>query len=133
MTIPELEEWIIHSFGQLGVQLEDSKTDFFSAGVDSLKAIQMRGLIIKLLDLGIDSSKCTSMIVYDCGNTEKLAKALFAIRTGNGDRAEDFTVTMTTLIQEYSRFEARTAGQTPKPESNVVVRSSNSIKACVSR
>ena len=124
MTIPELENWIFESFAQLGIRLEDAKTDFFSAGVDSLKAIQMRGLIIKNLDLGGNVSKCTSMIVYDCGNTEKLANALFAIRTGDGEKVEDEAAAMTDLIEQYSKFDVRVAGQTQKPESNVVVSSS---------
>jgi hypothetical protein len=121
LSIPELEKWIMESFALLGIQLEDSNTDFFSAGVDSLKAIQMRGLIIKNLALGGNVSKCTSMIVYDCGNGEKLAKALFAIRTGDVEDVEDETAMMTALIEEYSKFEARTAFHAKSPESNVVV------------
>jgi len=37
---------------KLGIRLEDKKTDFFAAGIDSLKAIRMRGSIIEKINLG---------------------------------------------------------------------------------
>ena len=116
-----LEDWIIKAFGDFGIQLDNSETDFFSAGVDSLKAIQMRGLIIKNLDLGGNVSECGSMIVYDCGNAVRLAKKLFAIRVGEVPRTESDEIDqMEGLIEEYSKFEVRAGGSKP-PESHVVV------------
>ena len=123
LSVPELEQWIIKSFAELGIHLENADTDFFSAGVDSLKAIQMRGLIIKNLDLGGRVSACTSMIVYDCGNATKLAVALFAIRAGEQAQSgsSDETAAMTSLIEQYSQFEQRPGTEVKVPESNVVV------------
>jgi hypothetical protein len=119
----ELEAWILKSFEKLGVRLEDAKEDFFSGGVDSLKAIQMRGLIIRSLDLGGNASKCPSMIVYDSGTTEKLAKALIHIRSGsvsiNGH--VDEISEMSGLIDLYSQFTERGPGAGKAPETNVVV------------
>jgi hypothetical protein len=65
LEIPELENWLISEFKKLGIEI-DAKSDFFAAGVDSLKVIQVRGLIIKNLDLGGDIANLGSMIVYDC-------------------------------------------------------------------
>ena len=127
LSVVELEAWIVKSFAELGMQLENAETDFFSAGVDSLKAIQMRGLIVKNLDLGGNISKCGSMIVYDCGNAARLAKALFAIRVG--EEAErgglDEIAVMDSLIVEYSKFKLRSEASSKTPKSNVVVCRSN--------
>jgi len=119
----KLEAWIVEEFEMLGVHLKDTEEDFFSAGVDSQKAIQMRGLIIRNLSLGGHASECPSMVVYDSGNTRKLAKALLDIRsgmTGNG-WAEDEIAEMDSLIEEYSQFVKRENGEKQTPESNVVV------------
>jgi hypothetical protein len=122
LSLEELEEWILNSFAELGIQLESSETDFFSAGVDSLKAIQMRGLIIKNLNLGGNVSKCGSMIVYDCGNAARLAKKRFAIRVGEepGSSGSDEIAVMRDLISQYSNFETRVGG-TKNLMSHVVV------------
>jgi hypothetical protein len=111
LGIPELQEWILKSFQEMGIPLDRISTDFFSAGVDSLKAIQMRALIIKNLNLGGNVSRCGSMIVYDTGNTAKLAKALFDIRTNAGveNRGINEVEGMRQLIGKYSKFERRTA------------------------
>jgi hypothetical protein len=71
----------------------------------------MRALIIKSLNLGGNVSRCGSMIVYDTGNTAKLAKALFDIRTNAGveNRSVNELEEMRQLIGEYSKFERRAA------------------------
>jgi len=118
-----LESWIINSFEKLGVRLENAKEDFFSAGVDSLKAMQMRGLMIRNLDLGGNASKCPSMIVYDSGTTEKLAKTLPDIRSGSVgvNRHVDEVSEMVQLIDQWSQFIEREPANEEAPESNVVV------------
>jgi acyl-CoA synthetase (AMP-forming)/AMP-acid ligase II len=119
----ELEKWILEAFKELSIQLKDTKEDFFSAGVDSLKAIQMRGLIINSLNLGGNASKCPSMVVYDSGNTEKLAKALLNIRSGetNISRVVDEVLEMDALVDEYSHFIERKGGDGKASETNIVV------------
>lgn len=123
LSVPELEEWILKSFAELGINLGSPGVDFFSAGVDSLKAIQMRGHIVKNLDLGGNVSKCASMIVYDCGNAAKLARTLYAIRTGDSREGEDSDdiPAMSSLIKRFSTFEQRSNGSEKLPESRVVV------------
>lgn len=116
----ELENWILAAFKTLGIRLEDSKTDFFSAGVDSLKAIQMRGLIIKSLDFSGNASNVPSMVVYDTGNTLKLAKSLAEIRAGTRglDDEQKEIAEMASLIQQYSIFDEHLNA---RPSRNVVV------------
>lgn len=102
----EMEIWIVKAFQSLGVNLADEKTGFFSAGVDSLKAIQMRGLIVKNLDMKGSAAKVPSMVVYDCGNTEKLARRLVQIRDGLEDAEEqaDEIAEMQDMIEWFSTF-----------------------------
>ena len=124
LDVEQLKEWLLRAFADLGISLENPETDFFSAGVDSLKAIQMRGLIIKNLSLGGNVTKCGSMIVYDCGNAARLAKKLVAIRLGeemdNGGISDEIAL-MKKLIEQYSKFETRSGGGSPTPKSHVVV------------
>lgn len=106
LSVPELEEWILGTVRSLGFDVQDASTDFFTAGMDSLQAIHLRGLILKNIDLACNDSKCTSMIAYDCGNTEQLARRLFVIRTG-GEVENEQKLTRTlaeSLIQKYSSF-----------------------------
>lgn len=106
LTVPELEDWILHALRDRGYGIEDVTTDFFSIGIDSLQAIHLRGMILKEIDLGGHEAECPPMIVYDCGNPQRLARKLYAIR--NGDDVEDMqgraTSTMRTLIDKYFDF-----------------------------
>ena len=106
LMIPDLEDWILRTVRSQGYEIEDVATDFFSAGMDSLNAIHLRGLILRNIDLGGHESECTSMIVFDCGNAERLARRLYAIRTGGGvDDERGWAIsTMKTLIDKYSDF-----------------------------
>jgi hypothetical protein len=122
----ELEAWILEKFQELDINILNTAADFFTSGVDSLKAIQMRGLIVKHLDTG--GTTCGSMIVYDCGNAKELAEKLYKLRVGgtaiDGDEKE--IETMKVLINRYSTFQKRQAEGTGsskllKQEPSVVV------------
>ena len=106
LTIPELEDWILCALRDKGYDIENTTTDFFSIGIDSLQAIHLRGMILKEIDLGGHESNCTSMIVFDCGSPERLARKLYNIRTGNDAEDEQgrATSTMRTLIGKYCCF-----------------------------
>lgn len=103
LTIPALEDWILDTVRSQGVNIGDVTTDFFVAGMDSLQAIHLRGLILKNLDLGGRDSECRSMIVYDCGNVERLARRLYEIRTGAAFEDETTSI-MKSLFEKYSHF-----------------------------
>jgi acyl-CoA synthetase (AMP-forming)/AMP-acid ligase II len=102
LSSSELEEWILSEFQKLDVLLPNNTSDFFSAGVDSLKAIQMRGLIIKSLDLRMHAEKLPSMIIYDCGNTRKLAKFLRSPQDNSTNHDKDQLDLMAEMIEKYS-------------------------------
>jgi hypothetical protein len=63
------------------------------------------------LNLGGNVPRCGSMIVYDTGNTAKLAKALFDIRTNAEveNRGVSELEEVRQLIAKYSKFERRVA------------------------
>jgi hypothetical protein len=126
LSAEELEGWILEKWRELDLNVPDVEADFFTSGVDSLKAIQMRGLIVKHLDLG--GSTVEGMIVYDCGNARKLAAKLVELRVGGGKGDEDEREREVTrkLIDKYSVFEETdtAAWRQPsdsRPESSVVV------------
>ena len=88
-----------------GTTLESVDTDFFTAGIDSLKAIQMRRIIQKTLDL--QGKQLSSNVVYDRGNVKTLARYLFSLSPeghGLSGENEDRTQLMKELIQKYSSF-----------------------------
>jgi Phosphopantetheine attachment site len=123
LTESELEGWIISGFKELGIPIDDAKSDFFAAGVDSLKAIQMRGLIMKSLDLGKNAGKCSSLVVYDCGNTRRLAKFLFNLRVDRTYEEEDELKLMAEMITKYSLLTTRECGVEKPPGKAHVVSS----------
>ncbi|RDW69422.1 hypothetical protein BP6252_08442 [Coleophoma cylindrospora] len=120
LEIPELKTWILQAFADIGVYLPDAQADFFGAGVDSLKAIQMRSLIVKSLSLGGNSSRCSSLIVYECGNAESLARKLHEIRTGVVNDQDDIKI-MEALIEKYSVRPQSISKNIQKPKSNIVI------------
>lgn len=71
LDLPSLEAYLI-KLGQqiIGPQLLDPQTDFFSAGIGSLQAIQMRGLIVKDLNLGGNSKKLTQNVIFDTASSQ---------------------------------------------------------------
>jgi len=86
-----------------GSPLESLDTDFFTAGLDSLKAIQMRRIIQKTLDL--KGTQLPSNVVYEQGNVKTLAKYLFALGQDGANALEvDSKVLMRELIHKYSTF-----------------------------
>ncbi|EEA26739.1 hypothetical protein EYB25_002224 [Talaromyces marneffei] len=111
LDVAGIEEFLKSTYEDIsGVTLESVDTDFFTAGVDSLKAIQMRRIIQKTLDL--NKQRLSSNVIYDQGNVKKLARYLFTLGQGdiNGDGAhmngeeQDTPSLMSELITKYSAF-----------------------------
>jgi hypothetical protein len=130
LDVDEMEIWIIKTAQELGIRLEDEKASFFDAGVDSLKAIQMRGLLVKSLDLSGKAASVPSMVVYDCGNTAKLARRLVDIHDSIvRDQGEVDEITkMQDMIERFSIFNKRAHTQMRKnPENAVVVSTKSSL------
>ncbi|KAI1084936.1 acetyl-CoA synthetase-like protein [Whalleya microplaca] len=125
LSIEELEQYILQLVRQQArVDILDPEADFFAAGIDSLRAAQLRRLLQHNLDLG--EHILPTNVVYDAGTVTRLARILFAMRTGemleNGhsDSVDEITK-MERLIEKYGKFEARTPGEVPTPERDVVI------------
>lgn len=105
LDLPGIESFLKDTYEDVvGTALEYLDTDLFNAGIDSLKAIQMRRIIQKTLDLG--GKQLSSNVIYEHGNLETLAKYLYSLSPGGHDLSgnENKTVLIKGLIQKYSSF-----------------------------
>ncbi|OBR12923.1 Male sterility protein [Colletotrichum higginsianum IMI 349063] len=84
------------------VQLDDD-TDFFSLGLDSLQAIQLRSDILRTVDVG--GNKLGQTVVFDHPSINKLSAYLASLGTGEGIEAEaPVESEMRELIEKYGDF-----------------------------
>ncbi|KAF3404524.1 Iterative polyketide synthase afoE [Talaromyces pinophilus] len=136
LDVAEIEEFLKSTYEDIsGVTLESVDTDFFTAGVDSLKAIQMRRIIQKTLDL--NKQRLSSNVIYDQGNVRKLAKYLFTLGqghiNGNGAHAiveeEDTTLLMKNLITKYSDFGETVQHRAATDKSQILTGATGSLGA----
>ncbi|KAK5788766.1 hypothetical protein VI817_009724 [Penicillium citrinum] len=122
LDIPELENWLLARFREdLGIDLANSETDIFGAGVDSLQTTQVWRYIVRDLDLGRQADNLSQNIVFEKGTVKELAKHLFHLRTGEKFEQEDEVQVMKELIEDYSSFTQHYPTITREPESDVVV------------
>ncbi|KAK1142845.1 putative NRPS-like protein biosynthetic cluster [Aspergillus melleus] len=104
LDLPRLEERLQSIFRDIvGVPVESIETDFFTAGVDSLKAIQMRRIIQKTIAL--NGYTLPQNIVYNKGNVKRLAAYLHALVNQMEAVADDEETSMIELIERYSHFQ----------------------------
>ena len=105
LELPKIGEWLMRTFREaLDVRLSSKDDDFFAAGVNSLQAIQMRGLILRDLNVGGNSRKLAQNVIFDTGNVTRLAKHLHALRLGKTAPVDmvDGIKEMEALIAKYS-------------------------------
>ena len=105
LDLAGIESFLTNTYKDVvGITLESLDIDLFNAGVDSLKAIQMRRTIQKTLHL--NGNHLSSNVIYEHGNFETLAKYLFSLSPGGHDLSgnEDKTLVMKGLIHKYSSF-----------------------------
>ncbi|GAW21784.1 hypothetical protein ANO14919_113090 [Xylariales sp. No.14919] len=111
LSLKELEEYIFQAVrDHAGIEVPDYKTDFFAAGIDSLRAAQLRRLLQQELDLGGHSLPTNA--VYDAGNVTKLAVVLDSMRTAgqlqNGNSHKESEIAkMEELVSEYGNFSSQ--------------------------
>ena len=107
LGVPQIEDWVMKKFREaLGVHLSSKEDDLFAAGVNSLQSIQMRGLILKELDIGGNSRKLGQNVVFDNANVARLSKHLCTLRL-NGTKPDDEVDEiqgMEAMIKKYSTF-----------------------------
>ncbi|RAL13887.1 putative NRPS-like enzyme [Aspergillus homomorphus CBS 101889] len=100
---------------ELSMSNIDYDTDFFAHGMDSLKAIHLRRLILR--DFRVEDSKSLSHnIVFETGSIARLAECINAAQSGQSDFSEsdeDELALMPGLIEKYS---ASFPVHTPRPD-----------------
>ncbi|KAI9745045.1 MAG: hypothetical protein M1818_001323 [Claussenomyces sp. TS43310] len=104
LDLPALEDYLMVTFRDtIGVPIASLEVDFFTAGVDSLKAIQMRNVIQKVLEL--NGQQLSLNVVYESGNAKQLARYLYALGTREEVQPRDELSLMRQLIPKYSKFQ----------------------------
>ena len=122
LDILQLEEWILKAFREsFGVNVPNADADFYPWGVDSLKALQMRGLIMRDLDLGGRSSTISPMVVFQSGTARELARYLYGLRLGSVDAQADELAKMRSLIERHSICQQRYPPDVTTPQYEVIV------------
>jgi len=113
----ELEAWLLEKCKiDFEMDLEDITTQLYSAGLDSLRATQLRALILNNIALGKGTAAdFTVSKVFEAGTVQRLAALVVASRTGqslaNG-HAEDELKMMGDLFKKYSSFDHHQANDT---------------------
>ncbi|KAF9891628.1 hypothetical protein FE257_003639 [Aspergillus nanangensis] len=99
---------------ELAFPLASPQSDFFAEGMDSLKSIHLRRLILR--DFRIDDAAALGRnVVFETGNVCRLADHLHAIQSGQATApppGEDDVALMPGLIDKYSSFQPHT----PNPD-----------------
>lgn len=111
---------------ELGFPISSPDSDFFSEGVDSLKAIHLRRLILR--DFKITDSKTIGQnVVFETGSVSRLAEYIQAVQSGQDTEVEDEVSLMPGLIEKYSTFRMHTPNPSIVSNSRSVVCLFNAI------
>lgn len=103
---------------RIGIQHLEKDTDFFEAGIDSLQAIAVRGIILRELDL---ASKVPSQnVVFEFPSVQALTGHLDALRRGETSEQKDEIKIMEELIAKYSHFDRHIPGSRAVDEETIV-------------
>lgn len=97
-------------------ELQD-ETDFFSLGLDSLGATQIRGKIIREIKTG---GKVGQNIVFEQPTLAKLAGYLYRLRTGEKEAVDSQIDLLKALIEKYSNFPQHVPGKS-NPDGDYIV------------
>lgn len=113
LSIPKLEDFIISAFrDNYGVSIPSPSYDFFTAGIDSLRAIQMRRILQRSVD--ICGKTLPPNVIYKQGSVKKIASYLYFLRISKaiGNSGHDIT-DMRSLIKKYSNFQQSVVSVNP--------------------
>lgn len=104
LELPDIEAFLLEMSQEMfGQSMEDTRTDFFTAGVDSLQAIRMRRKIQQTLDLG--GHQLAHNAIYEHGNIAALARHLSNLSQDSLIHSRENSSQMEQLISKYSDFE----------------------------
>ncbi|KUI69374.1 Polyketide synthase HetM [Cytospora mali] len=113
---------------KMGIEELGPTTDFFEVGIDSRQAITARAQITREIDVG--GRPVGSNVIFEYPNVERLAKHLYALRTGSVEAEDDEVSAMAELIEKYSKFDDREPGQiTPDGETVLLTGATGSLGA----
>ncbi len=99
----QLQAYLIDVFrNRIGIAGVNIDTDFFAAGVDSLQAISVWGMIKREVDLGSGELRQNAVFEYPC--IRSLAAHIYALRSGEDGETKNELATMADLIEKYSHF-----------------------------
>lgn len=87
----------------LGMAIVDSATEFFTAGVDSLKAIQLRRLVVRDFAM-MDGKSLGQNVVFEAGCVSRLAGVICAVQAGQADVRQDEESVVDDLVSRYLSF-----------------------------
>lgn len=104
---------------EVGLSISGADNDLFSLGVDSLKAIHLRRLILRDFKVA-DSSAISQNVVFEKGSVARLARHVCAVQSGRQTDVEDEVSLMPQLIEKYSSFNQHTPSLESVTEKSVV-------------
>ena len=108
MSIDELEAFLrrcLASGLNKDVAAITDDTDFFSLGMDSLQAIQLRSEILRNVHVG--GKKLGQNVVFDYPTVAKLSAYLISLRTGQLETRVSVETEMSSLVEKYTSFKER--------------------------
>jgi len=90
---------------RLGIAADNDNADLFTAGLDSLKAIQLAGSIKRQFSFGHHVAKIDQNLVYDQGSIRRLARHIHSLQFGiaTDDELNEIDAT-SAMIDKYSDF-----------------------------
>ncbi|KAJ5613372.1 hypothetical protein N7510_006566 [Penicillium lagena] len=88
---------------ELGVSLASVDANFYSEGVDSLKAIHLRRLILRHFNIA-SADSLGQNVVFEAGSVSGLARYICALQNGRNVTSIKTRTVMAELITKYSAF-----------------------------
>ncbi|KAJ5668681.1 hypothetical protein N7462_009751 [Penicillium macrosclerotiorum] len=105
---------------ELRAPISSEKEDFFAQGIDSLKAIHLRRLILQNFWLG--SSPVGLNLVYETGSIERLAQHIYAVQNGDlVSPGQSDPEIMSSLVRKYSTFQRHIPQPALTPDTKGVI------------
>ena len=105
---------------QFGVSLSRSD-DFFAAGIDSLRAIRLRYMIQRDLNLGGKGGVLSHNVVFETGTAARLGNHLYMLQRGIQVTPEHDLETMKVMLEKYSIFNTHIPKVMQTPEKDSIV------------
>ncbi|KIA75990.1 NRPS-like enzyme [Aspergillus ustus] len=103
-NLTTIETHIMQLFrDEIRLAIPDPKSEFFAVGVDSLKAIHLRRLILRDFEIA-DSKSLSQNVVFETGSISNLAAHIHAVQEGQIIEEEDQVCLMQDLVSKYSAF-----------------------------